>query len=211
MLSTLIHYALHKSIEKKYNIITAIIGHLPIDFNRSYNGETPLQCAIKNDNRYFLHCVTGAGYHSPLPEINPAAINFTPQTINVNTIIQQGHFAGVPIVFWLIDVLRARGIEILAADNNALGLTMTTQTINALVMKEGGLNEIALFRPQLLPILAAHKEASMVKLILPLFAASLRGQKESEKVSVRSLPRELIWQVAMTIGIKRSYVNYLKG
>lgn len=50
VLSTPIHYALHKAIDKGYTRIAWAISFLPIDLNRSYNGHTPLQRATKNGN-----------------------------------------------------------------------------------------------------------------------------------------------------------------
>jgi len=49
-MGTPIHYVLHKSIKNGYIIIIRAISFLPINFNRKYNGSTPLESAIKANN-----------------------------------------------------------------------------------------------------------------------------------------------------------------
>lgn len=146
MLSSPLHCALRKAIEQDYNGILRILCYLPIDFNRSYNGDTSLQYAI----RY--------GYFDLLrysAETGIQALQINSQ--NINARIQQGHYAGLSIAFILAK--STEGCARLAS--NELVRLITPQTLNTIATEGPNAGESLAFilanSPDGLTILAANE------------------------------------------------------
>lgn len=120
LLKNMTHHHLHQAIKNNETLKLHILSRLPIDFNHTYNGLTPLQCALKYYNFEYIE-------YAARNKIKGMKIT----SHNLNTLVTEGDDANKSIAYWL--AISNPGLGILAANNCELGRQITTENLNTTI------------------------------------------------------------------------------